>query len=182
MELDPLIAIPVTLTGETMFIRTGRVLFTAKKEIAGKHVKVGHGKKAMCQQREQQIQTGGVRVQLVSQPLQLRGQQPRQLEAQAHAVPLPIEHLREVITTEAGQVAVAIKIRLLSYVGNLRLEAKAVSEAIHTSSGSSSPEPVAQVDRGLLLLKALVHVNLRPVAAAVPKALREEGRGVKIPI
>jgi hypothetical protein len=44
---DPPIVNPAVQTAKTMFIRTGKVLYIAKREIAGKHVKTDPGKKAM---------------------------------------------------------------------------------------------------------------------------------------
>jgi len=176
---DPHIANQAVQTGETMFIQTGRVLYIAKKGIAGKHAKTDPGKKAMCRQREQQIQTDAARVQ--------RGHQhgPQLLRplhgVQPHAVPLPAVHLKGVAITGVERAAGAIRAVVVSWAGNHRLAARAASERIHTRRASRLRKRARPADRGVLPQKVL-HVLLHQEVAAGQKAVPEVKKGVKLPI
>ncbi len=163
-----------------MYIQTGKVLFIAKREIAGKHVKADPGRKAMYRQRELQILTGVLKVQLVHQHENLRLQQLRQLEAQPRAAVLPAAHLKEVAITGVERAAAAIR-AVVSWVVNHRLAAKEVSEPIHIRRASSSRKKVPPVVRGAQAQKALL-VKLPREVAAGRKAVPEVKKGVKLPI
>ena len=163
-----------------MYIRTGKVLYIAIKEIPGKHVKTDPGKIVMCRRRTQQILIGVAKVQLVHQHENLRLQQLRQLEAQPRAAVLPAAHLKEIAITGVERAAAAIR-AVVNWAGNHRLAAKEVSEPIHIRRASSSRKKVLPVVRGAQAQKALL-VKLPREVAAGRKAVPEVKKGVKLPI
>jgi hypothetical protein len=166
-------------TGKTMCIQISKVQYIAKREIAGKHVKADPGRKAMYRQRERQILTGVLKVQLVQQHEHLRQHQLQQLEAQPRAAVLPAAHLKEVAITGVERAAAAIR-AVVSWVVNHRLAAKEVSEPIHIRRASSSRKKVRQVVQGAQAQKARL-VKLPREVAADQKAVPEASKGVNLP-
>ena len=156
-----------------MYIRTDRVLYTVKKVIPGKHVKVDPGKKAMCGQRARPILTGEAEVYPGRQP-----EQPRRHEAQPHAAVLPAVHHRATPITRVERAAEVIAV--VSWVGNHRLAARAASEHILTRRASSNLKKVRPAARGVPAQKAL-HVVVHLAVAAGRKAVPEIKKGVRLP-
>jgi hypothetical protein len=159
-----------------MFIPTGRVLYTAKKEIHGKPVKADPGKKAMYRQRGHQVLTGAATVQLVRQ----HGQRlPHVLRL--HAAVQRAVHLREAAITGVARAAGAIRVAVVSWAGNRRLAARAASEHIHIRRASNSLKKVPPADLGVQAQKARL-VELPLEVAAGRKAALEVKKGVRLPI
>jgi hypothetical protein len=160
-----------------MSIQTGKVLYIAKREIAGKHVKVDPGRKAMYRQRERQILTGVLKVQLVHQNGRRLQRQP--LAVQLLAIAQPAVHHREVPITGAERVAEAIRADV-SWGVNHRLAVREVSEPIHTRKASNSRKKVRQIAQGAQAQKARL-VKLPREVAADQKAVPEASKGVNLP-
>jgi hypothetical protein len=165
-------------TGKIMFILTGKVLYIAKREIAGKHVKMGPGKKAMYRQPELQVLTGVVKVQLVHQHGQRLQRQPRAV--QLRPIALPAVHHREAHTTGVERVAEAIRADV-SWVVNHRLAAKAASGLILTRRASSSLEQVLPIVRVAQTQKVLLN-ELPQAVAASPRVVPEVNKDDRLPI
>jgi hypothetical protein len=105
MPADHLTANLVRRTEGTMFIQTGKALYTGRREIPGKPVKADPGRKVMCPQPDRLMSTGAAGVQRL--PLPEKKRQPQRRPQRAEALP-PEAALQAILhrvghTTGAGQ-------------------------------------------------------------------------------